>query len=106
MDSRITILNDLKNQLMVQYGDVFQDVVLFGSQTKPETTDESDYDVLIILDKDIHWKDENSVYDLCFSLNLKYDIVIDIHLLSKKDIKGIRGKQPIYSNALKSGLHA
>ena len=90
----------------MQYGDACYDVVLFGSQLKPGTSNDSDYDILIILDKSISWKDEDSIYNLCFNLNLQYNIVLDIHLLSKNDVEGIRGKQPIYINALKSGMHA
>jgi predicted nucleotidyltransferase len=106
MDTHNIILNDLKDRLTIQYGNAFCDVVLFGSQLKSGTTNDSDFDILIILDKKIQWKDEDSVYNLCYGLNLKYNIVIDIHLLSKTDINGIRGKQPIYVNALKSGMHA
>jgi predicted nucleotidyltransferase len=104
-NSRI-ILDDLKKTLQAQYGTAYCDAILFGSQIKPGASNDSDYDVLIVLDKNIHWKDEDSIYNLCFNLNLKYDIVLDIHLLSKNDINGIRGQQPIYVNALKSGIHA
>jgi len=32
-------------------------------------------------------------------------ILIDVHLLSKKEIKSPGGRQPIFINALKTGIH-
>ena len=51
-------------------------------------------------------KDENVILDLCYDINLKYNILIDAHILSKKEIKSIRGKQSIFVNALKAVIHA
>ena len=100
------ILIDLKQHLQKQYGDSIQDVVLFGSQARGDSSEYSDYDILIVLDKDYTGSDENKILDLCYDIDLKYNILLDIHLLSKREINSKRGKQPIFSNALKSGLYA
>jgi len=100
------ILIDLKQHLRKQYGDSIKDVVLFGSQVLGDSNEYSDYDILIVLDKDYSGKDENKILDLCYDIDLKYNILLDIHLLSKREINSKRGKQPIFTNALKSGLYA
>jgi len=44
--------------------------------------------------------------DLCYDIDLKYDIVIDVHILSTNELESLRGKQPIFINALRTGLYA
>jgi len=100
------ILIDLKQHLQKYYGDSIKDVVLFGSQVRGDSSEYSDYDILIVLDNDYSSKDENKILDLCYDIDLKYNILLDIHLLSNREIKSKRGKQPIFINALKSGLYA
>jgi len=100
------ILLDLKKHLIQYYGDSVKDVVLFGSQARGDSTENSDYDILIVLNSDYSSKDENKIYDLCYDIDLKYNILLDVHLISQKEISSQRGKQPIFINALKSGLYA
>lgn len=100
------ILIDLKQHLQKHFGDSVKDVVLFGSQARGDSREYSDYDILIILDKDYSGNDENKILDLCYDIDIKYNILLDIHLLSDREIETKRGKQPIFINALKSGLYA
>ncbi len=100
------ILSDLKEYLIQNYYGSINEIVLFGSHARGQSTEDSDYDILIVLDNDYSTKDENIILDLCYDINLKYNILIDVHLLSKSELKSIRGKQPIFVNALKSGIHA
>lgn len=100
------ILIDLKKHLKQHYGDSITDIVLFGSQARGVSNEYSDYDILIVLDKDYSGKDENKILDLCYDIDLKHNILLDVHLISKKEITSQRGKQPIFINALKSGLYA
>jgi predicted nucleotidyltransferase len=86
--------------------DSVKDVILFGSQATGKSDENSDYDVLIILDKDYNGKDENSILDICYDIDLKYNILIDVHLLSKYELSTLRGKQPVFVKALNSGIYA
>jgi uncharacterized protein len=106
MADKLTILRDLKSYLIEQYQDSIKNVILFGSQVKGTANENSDYDVLILLDKDYSGRDENKILDICYEIDLKYNIIIDAHLLSLKELKSIRGKQPIFTNAINSGLYA
>lgn len=88
------------------YKNSVKDVILFGSQAYGVSNENSDYDVLIVLEKDYTARDENQIYDLCFEVNLKYNIIIDAHLISERELSTIKGKQPIYTKAIKSGIYA
>jgi predicted nucleotidyltransferase len=100
------ILSDLKSHLITNYGGSVKDVVLFGSQARGDSKEYSDYDVLIVLEKDYTGKDENQIFDLCYDIDLKYNILLDVHVISKSELASIRGRQPVFVNALKSGIHA
>lgn len=100
------ILTELKNHLLQHYGHSIIEVILFGSRTHGDSKPDSDYDILILLDQDYSGKDENKILDLCYDICLKYNILFDVHLLSKEEINSIRGRQPVFVNAIKSGIYA
>ena len=105
VDNKI-IISELKDHLIKNYGDSVKDVVLFGSQVRGDSNKFSDYDVLIILKKAYSGRDENKILDLCYDIDLKHDILLDVHIISNNELKTIRGKQPIFINAIKSGIYA
>jgi len=100
------ILSELKGHLIKNYGNSVKDIVLFGSRARGDSNKFSDYDVLIILEKDYSGEDENKILDLCYDIDLKHDILLDVHIISDDELKTIRGKQPIFINAIKSGIYA
>lgn len=106
MADKLTILRDLKDYLQKGYSDSVKNIILFGSQVYDNSTANSDYDIVIVLDKDYNARDENLIYDLCYDIDLKYNIIIDAHLISQRELNTIKGKQPIFTNAIKTGLYA
>jgi predicted nucleotidyltransferase len=106
MTDMLVIIKDLKEYLQVGFDSSVKDIILFGSQAKGISHENSDYDVLIVLDKEYDAYDENRIYDLCYDIDLKYNIVIDAHLISLRELKTLRGKQPIFTKAVKTGLYA
>jgi len=105
IDSKI-IITELKNHLEKNYDNPLKDVILFGSQARGDSQKFSDYDVLIVLDNDYSGKDENSILDLCYDIVLKYDILLDVHIISVKELNSVRGRQTVFQKALKSGIYA
>ena len=100
------LLNDLSNLLRARFADNLKDVVLFGSQANGTAHKDSDYDFLIILKQKADWKIEGEISDLCYEIDLKYNILTDIHVLSEGELSTIRGRQPIFVDALVNGLYA
>lgn len=106
MDSNQAIIRDLKNYLLSVIGDKIKDVILFGSRAYSRSSGGSDYDILIILNSKYDWKEECEIIDLCYDIDLKYDIIIDPHIISIFELNELRGRQPIFSKAIKSGIYA
>lgn len=100
------ILRELKEILSLRFEEDLKDVILFGSQLSDTAQQDSDYDILIILKKNIDWKIEREISDLCFEIELKHGVLFDTHILSEADLHTLRGKQPIFVNALSHGIHA
>jgi uncharacterized protein len=98
------ILIDLKALLIKEFGDYIDKAVLFGSRALNTASKYSDYDILIILKKDFDWRLEDAILSLCYEIDLKYDIVTDIKVISRNDFNSTKGRQPFILNALEHGL--
>ena len=100
------ILEDLNLLLKSRFADELKDIVLFGSQINGRSHNDSDFDILIILTKKADWKIEREISDLCYEVDLKYNIITDTHVLGEPELNTLRGKQPIFVNAITNGLYA
>ena len=77
LDNRL-IVKELKQILAESPGDNMADVVLFGSRLKG--TAHQDSDVLIVLKSDYDWKKKKEISDLCYEIDLKYDVFLDTQI--------------------------
>jgi len=105
-EDKIKILTDLKLNLKNRLSDNLKDLVLFGSQLTEKSHQDSDYDILIVVKNKVDWKLEREISDICYEIDLKYGILTDTHVLSEADLNTLRGKQPIFVNAINQGYHA
>jgi len=100
------ILTDFSNLLRLHLSDNLKDLVLFGSRITGKAKKDSDYDFLVKKKQKADWKLEREISDLSYEIELKYNIVTDTHILGESELTTLRGKQPIFVNALEKGLHA
>lgn len=104
---RKKIANELKLSLQEQLGSKLKDVVLFGSSINQKVTDDSDVDILIVLEGNYDYLMKRKINDICYEFDLKYDVFIDNQLISLDELNhGLRGKHPVFKNALQYGYHA
>ncbi len=76
-------LTELKEELSKKYKLLW--MKLIGSKARGNFDEESDIDIVIVL-KNVEWDVEKDIYEKCFYLGLKYDIVISPIIYSEKDI--------------------
>ena len=100
------ILSELSFLLKSKFSDNLKDIILFGSQAYGLGNQDSDYDILIILKQKVDWKIEREISDICYEIDLKYNIITDTHIVSESELSTLRGKQPVFVNAISNGLHA
>lgn len=87
MNERISaLLGDLKAGLARLYGTRLREVLLYGSYARGEEDDESDVDVLIVLDKVERYGDEvDRTSVLNSELSLKYGVAISRTFVPERD---------------------
>lgn len=108
MLDKIFLLKELKHVLQDHFQDDIKNVVLFGSQATGNAREDSDYDVLIILNRDNYdWKYRNRICHVIYDLEIEHDVLIDMHIISTYELAHtLRGAQPIFTNAINMGIHA
>lgn len=106
MNDRFYIIKELKKYLKSNLGDFIKEIILFGSRVKGTNNIKSDYDILIIVKRKPHWNLKRKISNYCYDIELKYNIILDTHILSDSEISDYRGKQPIFQNAIKKGIYA
>ncbi len=100
----IKIFKDLKTLLCGHFEDDIHKVILFGSRSRDSAQPDSDYDILIVLNRDYDWRKENNILRTCYEIDLKYDILTDVKMISLSDLHSIKGKQPFIINAINEGI--
>jgi len=101
------ILEELKNLLRANFGNDIRSVILFGSRATGEAHKNSDYDVLIVLNRNYNREYRLKITSVVLEMELKYDIFIDTKLISTHELyHTIKGKGPLYVDAIQQGIHA
>jgi predicted nucleotidyltransferase len=98
------ILQELKELLLSLYSGHIHKIILFGSRAMDNAGEYSDYDILVIMKKKYDWKLKDAVLASCYEIDLKYDILTDVKLISVEELKTIKGKQPFIQDALSYGI--
>jgi predicted nucleotidyltransferase len=105
--TNLQIIKELKRQLNLRFDKDIEKIYLFGSQITEKSNVFSDYDILILLKNDYDWLIRNEIYKVCYNVELQFDIIFDITIISENELKNSpRGKQPFILNALNKGIAA
>lgn len=99
-----------EKEALIELRDILQqkypisDIKLFGSKAKGVDNKESDLDVLIITDK-MNWAIEKNLYEICFEISLKYDVLISPIIFTEEEVKNRFIKAtPFYQNVEREGI--
>ena len=58
---------------------------LFGSKVRGSSDEESDIDLSIVLEE-VNWRIEREMYELCFEIGLKYDLLLTPTVFSQDEM--------------------
>jgi predicted nucleotidyltransferase len=97
-------MQELKALLLKTFPNEFEQVIVFGSQVTGQATEDSDYDVLVIVNHDYDWRFKHQIYDVTWEIDFKHDILTDVKIISLPELQTLRGKQPFIQNALHTGI--
>ena len=77
-------LENLKEKISEKYKLLW--MKLIGSKARGDFDEESDIDIGIVLEY-VDWDIERDIYEICFYLGLRYDVVISPIIYSEDEIK-------------------
>jgi len=98
-------LKKLKIEIEKLYGKRFKNIILYGSWARGEATEESDIDVVIILEgKVIPGREIDRMIDIITDINLEYGVLISVYPVSEDDYSRINS--PLLINVRKEGVTA
>ncbi len=81
-------------------------VILFGSRARNEARSDSDWDILVLLDrKDVTLKDEQKIRHLLFDIELETGESISTFVYSLNDWNTRLSVTPLYQNIQKEGVY-
>jgi len=97
------ILNEIKEKLQKMYGKRLNGIILIGSYSRGDATEDSDIDVVLLL-RDMKYPDEEIIKssNALGDLELNYDTLISLIPIDNNDF--IERHLPIILNAEKEGI--
>lgn len=98
------VLDDLKKNLKELFADDLVQIIIFGSYVYGKYDNDSDLDVLVIINSEDTASYENDLLDASVDLSLKYDIVISAFLESRDTFNKYKNIKPLYSEIQKNGI--
>lgn len=99
------ILKEFRGQIEELYGKRLKNIILYGSWARGDATEESDIDLLVVLNgKVVPGEEIDSMIDIITEVNLKYNVLISVHPISNKDYSII--SSPLLLNVRKEGIPA
>jgi len=90
----------------IKQKDPLADVILFGSHARGQSNQDSDWDILILLDQlNVNRSIEREYRDQLYDVELEIGEPISTLVYSKKDWELNHSVTPLYQNILKEGIH-
>ncbi len=105
MEKKLEIVREFKDALINEAKIKVKDVILFGSQAKNTATEDSDYDVLVVINEPETMDVRNRAFDQAFEINMKYDIFLDFFIATNNEVHNINNKTPLIDDAVNEGVY-
>ncbi|MCD6386360.1 nucleotidyltransferase domain-containing protein [Candidatus Sumerlaeota bacterium] len=97
------VLEAFKKEIKKIYGDRLKQIILYGSYARGDATEDSDIDLLIVLEGKVKPGVEiDRMIDVLTEMNLKYGVLISVYPASKEDFKKVNS--PLFINVRREGI--
>jgi len=102
-DNEKKALLELKKRLLERFPDA--EIVLYGSKARRDSNEESDIDVLVLLNREVNNTLEEKIFSTAFKIELKYDVIFGTIVYPQKFWDSPLGKaMPLHWNVDKEGV--
>ena len=98
-------LSEFVARLRARYADKVMLVVLFGSKVRGDFDEESDVDVLVVVEGDDRWPYWRAITDLTSDLLLDYEVNMSALVFDEQHYQWLaEHRTPIYNNTTREGV--
>ena len=95
----------MKCKSVIKKLDPSSEVILYGSRARGDAEQESDYDLLILTDKEVDLEREDIFRRQLFPIEIETGAVLTVFLISKKEWDSlIYNEMPFYKNVKSDGI--
>ena len=98
-------VDDFVAAVKAEYGERLKAVVLYGSRARGDATDDSDVDVMVVLDQmGEYWAEAHRVWDLAYAASAgagRWDVLLSAILAGAEEYRTER--LPLYRNVRREG---
>lgn len=99
------ILNEFRTEVEKLYDKRLKNIILYGSWARGDATEESDIDLLIVLQgKVIPGKEIDRMIDIITEVNLKYGVLLSVYPISEENY--LKVNSPLLINVRREGVPA
>lgn len=99
------VLEEFKAKVQELYGEQLKDIILFGSYARGEATEDSDIDLLVVLEGEITpGREIDRMIDAITDINLEYSVLLSVVPVSAE--KYVHVNSPLLINVRREGIPA
>lgn len=100
-----SVLKEFRKTIEKLYGKRLKNIILYGSWARDEATEDSDIDILVIIEGYIEpGKEIDRMIDIITDINLKYRVLLSVYPVSENDYLTL--KSPLLMNVRREGVSA
>ncbi len=98
------VVNSLKKDLHHYFGNRVSRIFLYGSYARGDYNENSDVDIMVLLNDSPAWTDEKFVSGLSFEYMYNQNVLFSIMLQRGKQFDDVIGFYPFYQNIAHEGI--
>ena len=98
------ILHAVERELGKIFKDKLKKLILFGSYSRGDYDDESDIDVMVLVDDPDPYKYDDALLDVEVDLSLEFEVVLSIFVENESEYEDAKGYKPFLKAIEKEGI--
>lgn len=97
------IIKQLSETLKKEIGKSIKDIILFGSRARGDSYPDSDYDLIVLVDRETK-ELEDKIFNLSCEIGWEHNVIITVFVY-KKSYYDRKKYEPLFMNIRKEGVH-